>query len=484
MGWRISSNRGTGSKNQASQEGSVQPSGHDISMMVLTHLSTQDIANLYLVNSYTRNFVEPVLYSKFSWTWSTEQEQEFRSQKCEDNSLDGKNSALVLFIRTLMDRPDLATHVKAITLIDPRPFPRPLRTTSLDVAKASRLMEPCLPRPYEIASYRLRWGELGKLVALLLSQVRNLRSLELDRIFNHDLAYMGIFCDDFRVLRENRKPFFPHLKKIMYQSPESRGAGSNEPSRTRHVIQLPGIETASLTLYFPHWPLDPLRRDASYFYPCRSSIVELCVENIREKSLPSLLQNMGLKKLTYGWTYDPSDLYMDGPGVQRIYLDNIVQALSSSWNTLTHLTIENRSGPYTLHHPKFMTLGSLRGLREQTKLQHLELPLHFIAGYQPAERIRIQEVIPKQVESLVITDSFWPHPIWDRGNRNRGWGRQEILDLVGSFLKTWMTTNPWLKTLTLSLDSMQTWANVDWGQLDAWSRMYDLKVITPIRETS
>ncbi|KAG8629905.1 hypothetical protein KVT40_001524 [Elsinoe batatas] len=450
--------------------------GHDISTIVLTHLSIQDLANLCLVNSYTRIFVEPVLYSEFSWTWSKEPEQRSHGKKCEHNSSEQKNSPLVLFIRTLMDCPDLATHVKAITLLDPRPFPRlfhdaprlNLRTTSLDVAKACRLMEPFLPRPYEIASNRLRWGELGKLVVLLLSQVRNLRSLQLDRIFNHDLAYSGIFCDDFRVLRENRKPFFPHLKKITYQTPACRGAGSGEPNRTRHVIQLPGLETASLTLYFPHWPVDPFRPDDSFFHPCRSSIVELYVENMREKSLPSLLQNMSLKKWTYGWTYDPSDLYMDGPGVQRIYLDNIIQAF----------------GPYVPNHPKFMTVGSLRGLREQIKLQHLELPLHFIAGYQPAVGNPIQEVVPRQVESLVITGSFWPHPIWDRGNHNRAWGRQETLDLVESFIKTWTHTNPWSKTLTLSLDSMQTWARLDWGQLDAWSRMYDLKVITPIRETA
>merc|ERR1711939_1143861 len=72
----------------------------DLLMPVLKLLSPPELHKLSLVNKESRASCEPLLYSSIEWIW-----------------LEDRPPPIVPFIRTILQRPELAAHVRRVSLL-------------------------------------------------------------------------------------------------------------------------------------------------------------------------------------------------------------------------------------------------------------------------------------------------------------------------------------------------------------------------------
>lgn len=86
-------------------------------------------------------------------------------------------------------------------------------------------------------------------------------------------------------------------------------------------------------------------------------------------------------------------------------------------------------------------------------LTKLQIPWVFVVGFDPDEHKRLQDVIPKNIELLSITDDpklqqddrtepQWP--LW-------GWDEYDILDMLQAWLENWQACTPHLRRITLMI---------------------------------
>ena len=89
-------------------------------------------------------------------------------------------------------------------------------------------------------------------------------------------------------------------------------------------------------------------------------------------------------------------------------LDELGSALNHVRNTLEELTISAccDSGN-NIYLPVLDIKGSLKALVDFEHLKKLEIPLQFlIVSFEPAEWVRLKDVVPMHIQSLVITDDL------------------------------------------------------------------------------
>jgi hypothetical protein len=111
--------------------------------------------------------------------------------------------------------------------------------------------------------------------------------------------------------------------------------------------------------------------------------------------------------------------------------------------------------------PGLKAEGSLKALVKFDQIKTLQIPLAFLVGFAEDRTKRLQDVIPRNVEFLTITDDLalqncdyledWP--LWE-------WTDYAILDLLESLLRE--GTTPCLKRIPLRL----SWIDTDTNQ---WS---------------
>ncbi|KAF2219608.1 hypothetical protein BDZ85DRAFT_268723 [Elsinoe ampelina] len=432
--------------------------GYDITSMILGHVSNSDLGKLCLVNSATRALVEPVLYSEFTWTWSQQ-----------------NPPALILFMRTILGRTDLAAHTKSVKLLDSHPPPPTdrrvprlyLPTALLNVSKATYALNIKLARHLQLRTARIAEGDLSLLVVILLSQLRSLRSIQLGRGFTYRTTLITKLGTGILPLESN-EPYFPHLRSIKYESlghPNVSAPNRDEINRLWQVVQLPGIETASLGLDLPDIS------DSMFQSQEVCQITTLEVAYLDESFLHHLLSRMPkLKKLT--WT---SSKKVSSSHTHTIDLGQLQSALQYVKDTLTHLTIKGRCDHVSSDSLRLTTTGSLCRLREFMVLKYLELPWQFLVGFRPAQAVRIQDVIPEQLESLVVTDKeFLPHSAWYTNNVNPEWNALAVLKILDPFLQVWRTTHPWLTIFSFNLETMDRWRSNRRDALNEMRRKYGL----------
>lgn len=171
----------------------------------------------------------------------------------------------------------------------------------------------------------------------------------------------------------------------------------------------------------------------------------------------SVTQN--LKTLHYRWYYNQR--LEDHFTTPIINLTGIANAISNVRDSLTDLTItaETGMGIGNLYYPPIKVEGSLSAMVNFNMLRRLEIPWAFLVGFTQDTTRLLQDMIPRNIEFLCITDdlasqnidgnTFDPHmrgwPLWE-------WEESAILSLLASWLKNWKNCTPYLRGVSLILD--------------------------------
>lgn len=262
-------------------------------------------------------------------------------------------------------------------------------------------------------------------------------------------------------------PDFRHLRDVSFLKSDGEDYSRDMKVKTTQDVlpffYLPSVQRMSASIENPDeftWPAAHL--------PVPSKLTSLELTIAREAYLSELLAlTQNLKTLRWHWYFDYG--VIDKFTTPIVNLDWIVAVISRVRGTLTDLTLSAKCGlgGGDQFLPGIKTLGSLQGMVGFDKLKRLQVPWPFLVGFAQDMTKRLQDVIPRNIEFLTITDDLRPQnedgvvkalPRWE-------WTDDAMLGLLQSWLKDWKACTPHLRDITLLLS---------WNDDNEWSpRMRD-----------
>lgn len=419
--------------------------------LVLEFLSPDDWRELCLVNRPFRALAEPLLYSKIHWFWKI----------LEDPP------PIVQFLRTITQRPELGAHVLDIRL-DGRSVaraanPKHAYNSSIPLIPVSGA---ALDGGLEFIEktrvpYRDTWqDQLRKevteaVVALLLAQLPNLRSLILGPIFTRRTELIGMmFRSAICELEGYVLPKFSYLKEVSIQSHDGwdwvlRRENVRKTPDFLPLFYLPRIETLSIpirsSLAFK-WPTAHL--------PSSETLKSLQLQCIREAHLIDILKaTPNLEKLSWNWFHDNTfDDDFDTPVVD---LNQIAAALSHAPPTLTEINISADCQTDVMVYPGLATKGSLQNLSKLHSVKSLQIPLVFLVGFAQDTTKILQDRMPRNIEHLTLGYDLSEfdntlsekYPEWE-------WEDSAVFGLFKSWLEDWNSWTPCLRGIHLIIEDV------------------------------
>ncbi|KAL4751321.1 hypothetical protein BDW72DRAFT_212801 [Aspergillus terricola var. indicus] len=440
----------------------------DILYLVFKLLSPADYYSLSLVNKGFHIITEPFLYSRIHGTWRVDVEP-------------SSPPRLPQLLRTLLSRPQLATHITTVHLDgyrdDPNKFRWKLSTfcvsdgeLDLDdaVAFIHRTKVPCS----ELWIQEVRSGSIDALVAILLAQLPNLKHLYMARDFTRQSTLLGMVLRLVLCQPERRYnlPGLQHLQDVSYIIPDGEdGTRDRKKKNTADILPflyLPNLEHLSASIENPaqlSWPAP--------HKPLAAKLMSLELTHVREHYLAELLSvTPSLRALEWHWYYDNG--VKDQFITPIIHIDYLVAALSSVKHTLMDLVITAHCdiGGGDVIFPAVKLEGPLDALVDFTSLRRLQVPWAFLVGFAVDTARRLQDVVPRNLEHLIITDDLQPHnesrrqPDWPQW----GWTGQTVLAVL-AVLESWLSDTSCASHLPQHITLLFGWADADYNGWDSWA---------------
>ncbi|KAL3487813.1 hypothetical protein BJX62DRAFT_240649 [Aspergillus germanicus] len=389
---KITNSHGAISWNLYKESGFTNCPGN-ILYMIFELLSPADHHALCLVNHKCRSIAERILYFKVRWNW-----QEGR----ENPTSPPGPPPITQLLRTLIARPQLASYIIDLHMEGTAygrheyrrvfatiPVPGPDELDGLTSAIQRTRVSFC-----ETWIGEVRCGSIDGLVALLLSQVLNLKSLHLEGDFTRQTALIGL------VLRaaiyeqpagRYALPTFQHLREVSFLMWETEDvARDNQTKNTADILPLfylPNLERLSAAIQNPPvqftWP--------AASPPAPSKLTSLHLKILRQSNLGDLLAvTPNITSLRWEWYYDlcVEDAIMTN--AMDMDLAPIPRALYPIRNTLTDLVIRPWSaiGGNDQFDPTIKLAGSLRGLSDFHRT--LQVPWELLVGFAQDTSRRLQ----------------------------------------------------------------------------------------------
>ncbi|CAG9998459.1 unnamed protein product [Clonostachys byssicola] len=386
----------------------MQDCPRELQLAIFTLLPSGDLLSLSLVSKNLHGFVEPLLVADIHLEWKKQP--------------DHKLPPVAALLRTLLERPYLGQHCLKLRLTgmgfkthprgtDEEPPALPVSVLPLPAAAEHiRVIEaPGADNWLE----ELQAGAVDALVALLISMLPNLISLELGPNFTLESACLGKFLRHATTCVGNRSrwlPKFPSLKHVVFagRTNEFRHCDFNNAADVLPFFYLPSLQTMSVSIDNPvtwTWP-----HSDSAMPLLTSSLTSLELFRLRETRLEHLLTPLkSLKKLHWHWFYQE---HLDShASTDIVALDVMAHALCQVHGTLMELTIEADTEANELYgeyeDPDVQTRGSLRGLAQLAQLKLLRIPWAFLIGLSPEEApgkiTHLGASLPSGLEVLVLT---------------------------------------------------------------------------------
>lgn len=356
-----------------------------------------------------------------------------------------ENPPVVQLLRTMLSRPALASHVRQVELLgrdfklttaDARGFEEKTRPPKVEIApddqKIFQRAIKDLPLPY-VSSWaeELRAGTMDALVALMLLLLPNLRSLRMERNFTIETRFLGSL---FRSALCDRScasiPAFDDLQDVVFGGIHSQLRSLCIPEGNTHhllpLFYLPAAQSLDLFIDTPpsgvlDWPAGP---------PSLSNITSLALTMLREPFLEEVLAATPfLESLQWEWHYGP--IYREQPWGQTIDIGKLASALRHVRNTLESLRIKAWADYGDINDFVLDPLeirGTLRTLASFPKLRNLTAPWVFIVGFTQDAEIRLEDIIPTSVESLVLECALIGHEEWE-------WDDTDMVELFRTFFE-------------------------------------------------
>ncbi|PWY77966.1 hypothetical protein BO83DRAFT_397361 [Aspergillus eucalypticola CBS 122712] len=352
--------------------------------LVFELLSLAELRALSLVSKELRTQVEPFLYANIQWLW-----QEAPSP-----------SPITQLLRTISCRPHLAAYITNVHLygmrIRGRKMAGSLPTTPISSSELTEYTAfvQGIGVPYSDRWIReLHQGTIDALLALLVAQLSNLRSLYLGPIFAKESQFVGMVLNSALCRPKTyRLPTFQYLRNVSF--PRVVGNDGTKPKMTPRgrskntanvlpLFYLPNVQSMSVTVENP----DVFTRPAAHF-PEPSNLTSLDLTAVREAYLGDLLSDDFVSPI--------------------VDFDGVAAALCHVRSTLTDLTITADApiGGNEQFYPAVKMEGSLHALNNFDELKRLRIPLAFLVGFVEDTTKRMQDVVPRNIECLTITDEL------------------------------------------------------------------------------
>lgn len=411
----------------------------EILRLIFASLSSADLHAICLTHKGFPIHAEPFLYSNIQWTWAESQ-----------------TPPITQLLRSILSRPQRASFVQTVKL-NGDTFQRnqhrfrhaspkiPVTESDLD-----GLIE-CIKRinvPYDdVWIQELRSGTMDAFVALLLSQLPNLRCLHLSENFTRESRFVGMIlrsalCDE---PRDSHLPSFKHLHDVSTIYFDlgidiRRYTNARNTTEVLPFFYLPSIKRIEASIDNPTtfvWP--------AAHPPNSSLLASLELTMIREGHLGQVLSNArGLKELRWDWRYRP-DLE-DHFVTDIIDLDQIAEDLFHVRETLADLTITatsdlSRAEP---QYPHLGINGRLSPFTNLDMLKRLEVPLPFLRGFSIFDSAVtcIEQTLPRNIEFVTITDDLRCQDEWE-------WQDDDLFDDIRGWLQDWRESTPHLRGIHL-----------------------------------
>ncbi|GAM91549.1 hypothetical protein ANO11243_096010 [Dothideomycetidae sp. 11243] len=400
---------------------------------VQKYLSSADLQALCLVSKTCRASAEPLLYSRLEWTWDHEH-----------------TPPIILFVRTILQRPQLATYVQSFKLLgdhlsktpcwtDPVPT---ITTTALDITNDVQPLIRAMKVPFAADWIEnLSLGTVDAWLALLLSRFYRLEELVIRRSSTRRTKFIGhIFSLAMSRNTHHGISFFDRLRSVEYRNSGFKNVDGNFTPHVLPFFYLPSLQHLLVNIGRPsptRWPKSA---------PVMDNLTSLHLRYARESQLREVLSlTPTLKSLCWFWYHNSESKYIHDPPL--IDLDHIVTILSIVRESLESLTIYAECESDFVERPYLEMLGSMRGLRS-FKLKNLELPLCFLGTFEPDNGVRFEHVVPKTIESLVVTLGLYPHTVLHPSyfDQNK-WDGYSLLPAIYSWMDSWREFHPRLRFL-------------------------------------
>ncbi|CAG8265455.1 unnamed protein product [Penicillium salamii] len=413
----------------------------EILCIIFAFLSHSDLAAICLTHKDLRSPAEPFLYDHIQWTWS-----------------DSEHPPFAEFLRTIVQRPELATYVHNVVLngnsfdegVDdsgnesPRiPVAEPLVNELVELVTRINV-------PYaEEWIQKLRAGSMDAFTTLLISQLPNVKRLYLDKNYNRETRLRGMMLRS-ALCEESTNSHLSSFKYLQDVSADSACLRYNIRRQTQDrntqdvlpVFYLPSVKRVRALVDNP----------ATFAWtgknpPNPQCLTTLDLTSLREKYLGQLLSvTPRLQKLEWDWNYR-WDL-TDDAVTDVIDLDRIAAALSHVKETLTDFTITAGAERYKaeLEDPKVQFSGSFRVFSGLDNLKTLQVPIPFLLGFSSSEskEHNLPVALPPSLEWLTLTDCLSLDPQWM-------WQLESdyLLEAIRSWLQNWKRHTPNLRGFRL-----------------------------------
>lgn len=396
----------------------------DVFDLILKSLSPAVRARLCLVNKSLQESVEPNLYASVQWNWLS----------------DHQPTSIVLFVRSVLQRPQLGGHVRSLALMGVPPA----RSREPDKVPISILQNESYPTTVvddllktQVISGKtwielLHAGSMDALVALLIAHLPNLTSLHLGPRFTRDNACLGLLLRS--ALCEPvvpNLPKFEHLRTVNFNTGRFSHSGRLVlQQNTPHVLSffyLPSIEHLHTSFDGPGDFTWPAPGDQ---VPVSHNLTELDLGcPIRAAHLGKVLSvTPRLRSLRWDWYHGGVTTPFGNDGA--VDLDQIAAGLSLVRETLTELVITARcTVGANKQFPQSSSKGSLKLLVDFPAIKKIQAPIAFLMGWSRNTSLwGMADVVPRTTESLSIMDNLWYH------HNTYVWNDQVMLDVVKAWL--------------------------------------------------
>ncbi|EHA27556.1 hypothetical protein CBS63078_3699 [Aspergillus niger] len=423
--------------------------------LIFEILPPAELRVLSIVNKELRARVEPFLYANIQWLW-----REASSPP-----------PITQLLRTITCKPQLATYITNVHLdgmnIKGRMTAGPpkILISSSELTEYTAFIQGTGVPYSNLWICELHQGTIDALLALLVAQLSNLRCLYLGPIYTREDQVLGMILNSALCRpMDYRLPTFQHLRDVSFH--RAVGDDGTRPKMTPQdrakntanvlpLFYLPNIRSMSVTVENPDvftWPAAHL--------PDPSKLTSLDLTAVREAYLGDLLSVMPyLKTLRWAWYYDYG--VEDDFVSPTVDLDRIAAAVSRVRGTLMDLTISADApiGGNEQFHPAVKMEGSLRAMVEFDELKRLRIPLAFLVGFVEDTTKRLQDVVPRNIEFLTITDELGLQN--DGGDYNSDWPIYEwtdtaVLTLLRTWLRGWKSCTPQLRGISVLFDYIDT----------------------------
>ncbi|KAM5352642.1 hypothetical protein ACJ41O_005364 [Fusarium nematophilum] len=373
---------------------------------ILEMLSPHDLHSVSLVNRDLRIVAEPLLYANAEMKWSQD-----------------KVPPVVLLLRTIIDRPELAAYIRRLHLDGEggstglywNSYSLVVPTIDLQINEASALVNRTKVAHAGLWIHELHAGTMDSVLSLLISQLPNLTSLHLGASFTSVIRLLGMMlraalCEP----SEHQLPRYHNLSEVTFHRPQRKTIQNT--ADVLSFFYLPGIRHFSGEIDTPdkfEWPAKK---------PPSPPLESLELSGIREEPLERLCSFLGsVQKMEWEFCYDMELDHggsQSGTGVMR--LDKIAKAMHHLRYTLTDLTITAnwhagdhasiyQAAELPLYevvsgYPPRTVQGSLDGLTSLHNLSRLQVPWIYLVGELPSSpHKRLRDGLPGNIETLVLT---------------------------------------------------------------------------------